>query len=186
MAIFSMKVQLGDTWVTLRNAEPDDAQTLISLLLQMDTETTFLTREPGEFTMTEEKERAFIEARKQMPNMRFAVAEVDGRIVGMSDASYDTGLRYRHRGEVAISILRDYWGRGIGRTMMQMGIDWLQENGVEKVNLAVDTQNRRAIALYHSLGFLVEGTVRHDKRLPDGTYRDKYYMGLLLPRKETT
>lgn len=180
MAVFREEYKIKGKKVVIRNAEPEDAETMIELVRRFDEESDFLAREPGEFQMTVEAERSYIEKRKNMPNYRFAVAEVNGKIVGSSDAFYHTRRRYRHAGEVAIAIEQAHWGLGLGRAMLEEEIDWLRANGVTKVNLSVDTQNLRAISLYQRLGFVVEGLRRRDRRMADGSYRDAYWMGLCL------
>lgn len=44
----------------------------------------------------------------------------------------------------------------------------------------MDTQNFRAIGLYLSKGYTVEGTLRHTAKMADGTYRDYYAMAKFL------
>lgn len=180
MARFFVQYKLKGKLLTLRNAEPEDAAELIALINRLDSETDFLSREAGEFEMTEERERAFIQQRVDMPYFRFAVAVLDGRIVGVSDAYFRTRRRYRHSGEVSIAILQKYWGMGIGRTVLEDGIQWLRQNGVENVELTVDTQNLRALGLYTHLGFQVEGTLLRHHRMADGSYRNAYRMLLDL------
>lgn len=182
MARFFVQYKLKNKLLTLRNAEPEDAATLITLVKRLDAETDFLSREPGEFEMTEERERVFIQQRVDMPNFRFTVAEMDGRIVGVSDAYFRTRRRYRHTGEVSIALLQKYWGMGIGRTVLEEGINWLRANGIENVELTVDTQNLRALGLYQRLGFQVEGTLLRHHRMADGSYRNAYRM--LLDMRE--
>ena len=180
MAIFRETYKLSGKIVILRNAEPEDAAALIALVQQVDTETTFLSREPGEFSMTEADERTFIQSQKDMPNARLVVAEIDGRIVAFSGAFFHTTSRYRHAGEVTLAVLAAHWGMGIGQALLAEHIAWCKQNNVKKINLTVDTQNLRAISLYHRLGFVVEGRQSRERRLADGTYRESYWMGLAL------
>jgi RimJ/RimL family protein N-acetyltransferase len=46
----------------------------------------------------------------------------------------------------------------------------------------VREENRRAIALYEKVGFVVEGLKRKSTRI-DGTYSNDLCMALLLPEK---
>lgn len=184
MAAFRTQYKLKGRLVTLRSAEPEDAAEMIEMVRQMDRESDFLAREPGEFAMTVEEEAELIQTRKELPNFRFAVAVCEGKIVGISDAFYLTRRRYRHTGGVTVSILRPFWNRGIGRALLESGLTWLGEQGVERVELSVDTKNIRAIGLYHRLGFVVEGTMRRERKLADGSYRDTYRMALDLKRQQ--
>lgn len=44
-------------------------------------------------------------------------------------------------------------GRGIGRRLLQAGIDWALSRGAEVVHLEVDEHNDSALGLYRSFGF---------------------------------
>ncbi len=44
-------------------------------------------------------------------------------------------------------------GRGIGRALLEAGIDWARGQGAHTIHLEVDSGNDRAIGLYRSLGF---------------------------------
>ncbi|UZD61479.1 GNAT family N-acetyltransferase [Brevibacterium sp. JSBI002] len=44
-------------------------------------------------------------------------------------------------------------GTGIGRALLQAGIDWARERGSEVVHLEVDERNAAALAMYASFGF---------------------------------
>ncbi len=55
-----------------------------------------------------------------------------------------------------------------------------KENGIFRITLEVDINNYRAISLYLKLGFEIEGTLRNDKMLSDGSYTSGYVMALLL------
>ena len=69
---------------------------------------------------------------------------------------------------------------GLGRRLLEVLIDWARRGGiVRKINLLVRTDNDRAIALYESLGFTVEGRKRRDM-LMDGDFHDAFFMGLFI------
>lgn len=182
MAKLQAAYKLNGRLVTIRNAEPDDASALIALVNRFDAETTFLTREPGEFDMTEERERDILQAKKDAPHCLYLVAEVEGNPVATAHAEYGQKRRYRNVAHIGIAVAKAYWGIGIGRALLEELIRWLEDNGVEKVNLTVDTNNIRAQRLYQSLGFFVEGRQARESKMADGSYREAYWMGLLLPR----
>lgn len=79
-----------------------------------------------------------------------------------------------------ISVRKDYWRQGLGRRLMEIQENWCRSQGVEKLCLEVDTANLPAIGLYLRQGFTVEGTLRNQVKLPDGSYRDLYVMGKFL------
>lgn len=44
-------------------------------------------------------------------------------------------------------------GNGVGRALLQAGIDWAKERGCEVVHLEVDERNAAALGMYASFGF---------------------------------
>ncbi|WFA08287.1 GNAT family N-acetyltransferase [Tissierella sp. Yu-01] len=91
--------------------------------------------------------------------------------------------RYLHRAAMGIAVRKDYWNRGIGKRMMEECIKWCREKGVEQLELEVVTQNERAISMYNSIGFQIQGTKKHALKYGDGSYADEYLMILFLNGK---
>jgi RimJ/RimL family protein N-acetyltransferase len=105
------------------------------------------------------------------------VLEDDERIVGT------LGL---HRTSVAgvmslgMCIVEDARGRGGGRAFMEAALDHARASRLHKVDLEVWPDNARAIALYESFGFEVEGKRRRHYRRRDGRLRSSLIMARLL------
>ncbi|GGL60927.1 GNAT family N-acetyltransferase [Sporolactobacillus putidus] len=119
-----------------------------------------------------------IESVLSRENALFLIAESGGQIVGNLDFSGGSKSRTAHTGEFGISVLKDYWGEGIGKALVAELINWAHKNDViRKINLRVRTDNARAIRLYKSFGFEEEGTIRRDF-LIDGVFYDSLQMGL--------
>ncbi len=111
------------------------------------------------------------------------VAERDGRMVGSAGLHpASTGLRRRHAAMLGISVAAEAQGQGVGRALMQALCDyadrWAQ---ILRIELTVFTDNTRAIALYRSLGFELEGTHRA-YALRDGVFTDAHCMARLHPQ----
>ena len=173
-----MKYQMknGET-LTLRPPTVEDAAELIKVMRQMDTESPFLARNPGEFSFTIEQEQTLIEAMAQNPDQQWYSAFYQGRLVGQCSAMLvSRGQRFRHRGGVAFALLKEFWGRGIGSCMMEACLAWCREHGVEQVELDVVAENQRARNLYEGFGFEVAGTKPRALKYPDGSYADEIFM----------
>lgn len=171
--------------LVLRVPQEADAQALIDYLKEVDSETRFLAREPGEFDFTLDQEETFIRNLTNDDSSQMFVGEVDGQIVAnCSVGIVMSNRRYLHRATLGIAVRKAYWRMGIGKLLMQACITWCRNNGVEQLELEVVTQNERAIKMYTSLGFQVHGTKKHALKYSDGTYADEYFMILFLDETE--
>ena len=163
--------------IVIRNAEPQDADDLLRYLKVTSAETPFLVREPEEITLTAEEERAFLGKLLASERELMLVACADGRHVGnCSLMSAGPQLRYRHRCSVGIALYREFWGRGIGRLLMEAVLDAARRVGYEQAELEAVSGNVRAIALYESLGFETHGTLPRNMKYKDGSYADNVWM----------
>jgi RimJ/RimL family protein N-acetyltransferase len=128
--------------------------------------------------ISEAEERVFLARVGTTDNALAITAEWRGEIVGYLTFTGGNRPRTRHAGEFGITVARVCQGFGLGRRLMEVLIDWaLRGTIVRKLNLLVRTDNVRAIALYESLGFEVEGRKRRDM-LVDGEFHDAFLMGL--------
>lgn len=167
--------------VTLRSPELGDEAALIDLVQSADCETKFLAREPGEFNMTLEQERDFINRARESEDRLFLIAEIEGQVVGNCSAGLVmANKRFSHRANMGILVREAHWGKGIGSFMMNEVVAWCKAKGVEQLELDVVTTNQRGIALYEKMGFEVFGTMKHAMKYPDGSYSDEYHMILFL------
>jgi ribosomal-protein-alanine N-acetyltransferase len=84
------------------------------------------------------------------------VAEREGQIVGCGQ------LRAWHRGTeiVDLVVATPFRGQGIGRRLIEALLEEADSLGVPAVEIGVEADNRRALALYRRLGFAYRRTVR--------------------------
>ena len=163
--------------VNIRKTTIDDAEAIINLITQADTETMFLARNPGEFCTPLEREKQIIENVMKDKDTEWFVADYENRVVGQCSVGLvRRNARYRHRAEVAFVILQDYCSLGIGGKMMEECIKWCRENGVTQVELDVVKNNDRALKMYQGFGFEIIGTREKALRYTDGSYADEYLM----------
>ena len=180
MAQYNKTMNIKGLEVIIRNPEETDAQQMVNLIKLVDTESTFLAREQGEFTTSVEKEKELIRFWKETEFKLFLVAEVNEKIVATCEIAINSRKRYKHKGGLAIAIIKEYWGRGIGRSLIESCISWCKDASLEKIELTVDSDNERAFSLYEKLGFIVEGKIIKTRKLPNGIYKDSYQMALFL------
>lgn len=164
----------------IRRAHEDDAETLIGFVKQVDTESLFLSREPGEFNVPVPQQRLLIKQINNRANSLYLVALEGATVVGTVDFHGGARARTAHAGEFGMSVRRDHWGRGLGGHLLDTMIAWARGNGVtRRIKLRVHAGNERAIALYRSRGFEEEGVLRRELRVR-GQWVDVRLMALWL------
>lgn len=165
----------------VRSPEENDAEEMINLVNLIDTESKYLTREPGEFAYTAEDEKILINKRDTAENILWTVAVIDNEIVGVAETSYNNRKsRFRHKGHFGIFICKKCWGMGIAGKLMLSHIEWSKQQNLELLMLEVVDTNQRAIDFYKSFGFEIVGTVPRGMKYPDGTYADEHTMVMHL------
>lgn len=170
--------------VELRAAELKDASTLIEYLKVTSAETPYLIREPDEITISVENEEKFIQEKIDSERELMLIALVDEKHVGnCSLMNLSKYRRYMHRCEVAIALYKDFCGCGIGKRMLETVLTIAAEFGYEQAELEVVADNTNAIALYEKIGFQKFGIFPDNIKLPDGTYKDAYWMMKKLKNK---
>ena len=104
----------------LRSPREADIPSLLELLRNVTEETDFLMRYPEETCeYTPELEQIFIENINGHAHNAMALCVVDGRVVGSCTISTSQRIKLRHRAGIGISVLRDFWGQGIGTALME-------------------------------------------------------------------
>ena len=142
----------------IRTAEGADAAGVLRCFLLTHEETDNMLTYPDECTMTEADERAFLEQRAAQEDGVELCAVVGGKIVGT--AGFDPIGRHekvRHRASFGIGILKDFWGRGVGRALTTACVALAKEAGFRQLELDVVAENEAAAALYKSCGFVEYG-----------------------------
>ena len=102
------------------------------------------------------------------------VAEVEGKVIASSELRKRTGYS-RHVGNLGIWARKGYRDIGIGTEMLKTLISQAKITGIEILELAVASANRRAIHVYEKVGF------RETGRIPkfyhkNGKYHDEVIM----------
>ena len=88
------------------------------------------------------------------PDDRCLVAEVDGKIVGAvwTRIMDDYGHIDNQTPSLAISLYKEYRGRGIGTELLRRMLERLRSDGYQRVSLSVQKANY-ALRMYEKAGF---------------------------------
>ena len=166
--------------LTLRPAEPKDAEQVLAYIEQVAGESENLTFGPGEFGIGLDQERIFLQQAAETPTSLYLLAEIESEIVGVLTFSAEKRPRVQHSGEFGMSLLRKYWNLGIGGRMLSSLITWARQTRIiRKINLRVRVDNLSAIHLYEKYGFVREGRRTREFYL-HGQFIDGFLMGLPL------
>ena len=106
------------------------------------------------------------------------VALIGGEVVGWCDIIRHVVAARSHRGRPGMGVVPDHRGRGLGSRLIQATLDQARRAGFTRIELEVYVDNAPAIALYETVGFVREGTVR-DVSCIDGRYRDAITMAIV-------
>lgn len=174
------EIMINNERIILRKGITSDSKSLIEYLNIIGGESDFLTFGADGYQKTIEQIESFIESTSKKDNTLFIVAEINGKVIGNLNFSAGLSPRITHIGEFGVSVLKNYWGNGIGEELIKYLIEWSKKSGIiRKINLRVRTDNQRGINLYKKLGFLQEGILTRDF-LINGKFYDSMAMGLII------
>ncbi|EGP5330655.1 N-acetyltransferase [Enterococcus faecium] len=167
--------------IILREAVPDDAKDILSMMEQVNSETEFLALDEAELLLPPETLSEELSYMYESNNNLLLLAINEGTIVGTASVKADSQFRLSHVGEVGISILQEYWGMGLGTFMLEEIINWVKEMGVLfRLELDVQVRNERAVHLYQKMGFQIEAVMLRGARTDLGEFLDVYKMSYLI------
>jgi RimJ/RimL family protein N-acetyltransferase len=153
--------------VTIRSATEADAAAVVSLLTRAFAETEFLSRLPEEAPPSSSGHDALLRRVPQSPVELFLVATLDNAVIAIATLKGSTLQRFAHSAELAVAVAKDHWRRGIGSALMRALLDWADHQGLIRLWIEVVETNERAIRLYETLGFELEGRLRARRRHGD-------------------
>ena len=139
-------------------ASKDDAKEMLVYLKKVGSETDYLLFGQEGVPMTVEQEEAFLEKVNKTPYSRMFVVKDDHQIIGNCYIHANPRDRIKHKAEIAISVLKAYWGKGVGYLLMKSLLDYANQTSfIETLYLEVISENERAIKLYEKFGFKTYG-----------------------------
>jgi len=142
----------------LRNGTERDGQAMWEIFNLTHAQTDYLLSYPEENSFTAEEEAQFLREKTESADEIELLAEIDGTVVGAAGIErVGNKEKVRHRAEFGISIDRAYWGLGIGRALTEACIECAKIAGYAQLELDVVAENKNAIALYESVGFVEYG-----------------------------
>jgi RimJ/RimL family protein N-acetyltransferase len=165
----------------LRNGEASDGAAVYEVFNLTHAETDYLLSYPDENSLDPEQEAKYLQEKADSADGIEIIAVLDGRPVGMAGIE-PVGKKYKvkHRADFGISILKDYWGLGLGRALAAACIQCAREAGYAQLELNAVAENENALNLYRSLGFVEYGRNPKGFNSRISGYQELVYMLLEL------
>jgi len=179
---YSQKIILNngkEAW--LRNGDSADGLSVFETFNATHAETDYLLSYPDENSFDPEQEAQFLQKKTNSPYEIEIIAIVDGKVVGTAGIDAVGGkYKVRHRAELGIGILKEYWGLGLGKALTKACIQCAKDAGYTQVELNVVAENETAISLYQGLGFTEFGRNPRGFNSRISGYQELVYMKLEL------
>lgn len=143
--------------IIIERAISTDAAQILQFLKQIGGETDNLSFGKEGLPISVESEEEYIKQIENSSDNVMLVAKKDGEIVGNASLCR-LPRRMKHRGDLSVSVLKEYWNNGIGSQLMLEITNFAKENLFEIIELQVRSDNLSAIHLYEKFGFEKFGT----------------------------
>ena len=165
----------------LRNAEGADAEGFLDYFIRAHGETDYLTTYPDETDNDPARARERLDAMCHSDGGIEVLAIVDGKIAGSAGFSgISPREKTKHRAEFGISVLKAYWGLGIGNALTAACIECARQAGYLQLELEAVGENESALRLYRKQGFEEYGRNPRGFRKRSGEWQELVLMRLEL------
>jgi phosphinothricin acetyltransferase len=140
--------------VFVRDAAAADLPAIVEILNVWLPATTITWREALE---TLQQRTAWFE-RQQRDGFPVLVADDEGEVAGFTTYEHFRGEGkwpgYRATAELTIHVREAYWGRGVGRSLLEALVDRARSAGIHVLVAAIDGDNEPSIRFHERLGFV--------------------------------
>ena len=165
--------------MNIRAAQLGDEENLIELFAALDSESPFMLYGPGDRKISVEKQALLIQSFTEFNSKTLLLAEEGSELVGFIGGHCGETPRNHHTLSLALGVVKKYWGKSVGRALLEGLERWAKARGVRRMELAVVEENLRGRKLYEKVGYEYEG-IRRNSFLLDGSLKNERWMGKLL------
>ena len=171
----------NDQQITLRSITPDDAEVFLKFREQVPHDSINTMQYVGmKFSSLEETTKRL-------------ATQLDDKII-LNIGAFDSGkligyLNFRlempdhpwvqHLGQFGMMILKEYWGEGIGKKLLELQEMHARAHGITRIEAKVRVKNDRGVKLYEHNGYKIEGTRKLAAKI-NGEFHDEYFIAKIL------
>lgn len=163
----------------IRNLSLDDCKSYLKFSRDIVNEGEFVLTHKDEFNYSVSKEKKWIAEILKNENNISLVATINDEIIGNINILQLKGKKISHIAELNISVHKDYRDMHIGKSLLELALNKIKEKkDIRKIILYVFENNHRAIHLYSSFGFKIEGALIDYVNLGANKFENLLAMGL--------
>jgi ribosomal protein S18 acetylase RimI-like enzyme len=162
--------------VTLRRAREEDLTGLVGVIRQAIGDGTYVDAETVADVVDHEE---VLLRHNELHSRVFFVATVDSEVVGWVNLTTEETAKLNHTAKLTVGVLEQYRGHGIGSELLARGLEWAEDNEIEKVYNSVPASNEAAIEFLRAHGWETEA-VRENHYKYDGEYIDEAMLATWL------
>lgn len=168
----------NEQYLIARRPKEEDAEDIIRYLNIVGGESDNLLFGENEFNLTVDEEKEYIRKLNSDNSTFMILGFVEKNLVSIAQISRINRKRIAHNSELAISVKKAYWRKGIGSIMMNELIQFAKEQGeIKNISLGVKASNSKAIKMYYKFGFQKVGVNKNYFNI-NGEFDDKILMDL--------
>lgn len=136
----------------IKRATASDAGEMLKYLKTIGRESDFLSFGAEGVGLSEAEEANWLARQENSTDFVQLVAKIGDKVIGAASLMRRP-RKMRHRGEFGISVLKEFWHKGVATALTEEILRLAKEYGFEQVFLEVRSDNERAKKLYEKFGF---------------------------------
>jgi len=167
--------------IIFRNLAPEDAESFLQFRLQVPQDSTNTMQYVGmKFPTLEETAKRLETQLADRTTLNIGAFD-SGKVVGYLNFRMPNPDHpwVQHLGQFGMMILKEYWGHGIGKRLLDLQELHAKSIGISRIEAMVRTKNDRGIKLYEHNGYKIEGTRRKAAKIDDD-FCDEYFIAKIL------
>ncbi|MGX7776307.1 N-acetyltransferase family protein [Streptococcus pluranimalium] len=170
---------MAEKELIIEEAQVSDALAIKVFLEEVSQETSFIVNDSLDITIEDLQEALYVSLNSL--NRICLLAKLEDTIIGMVNVTSSDGVNVNYVGDLFIAVKQAYTGHGIGHYLMDLICDWAEQSPmIRRLELTVQSRNKKAIKLYQDFDFVIDGKKKLAFKLNEGTSLDLFMMSKLV------